>query len=208
MVGQIGVNQKGMSQLDATLTNVPLILTFDLDLWPWISMVKFYLGNGGPDCHGTKGAGVDRMPWCETTRKWVNWTLRWLGPFNLDFRFSLIFIFCGIMVSLTKSRNSRQKRDRRSRSKVEARHNMSKVKVRSLIWRIFFSYFWIPLFVKQWNSAMRKINVFNDFSASVRFASSDIIRTLWILEISVVFLLLIISSVFILASDKRIMKLL
>ena len=32
-----------------------------------------------PDCHGTKGTGVDRMPWCETLRKWVNWTLHWLG---------------------------------------------------------------------------------------------------------------------------------
>ena len=47
--------------------------------WPWIFKVKLYLGNGRPDCHGTKGTGVDRMPWCETLRKWVNWTLRWLG---------------------------------------------------------------------------------------------------------------------------------
>ena len=29
-------NKKEMSQLDATLTKVPLTLTFDLDLWPWI----------------------------------------------------------------------------------------------------------------------------------------------------------------------------
>ena len=29
--------------------------------------------------HGTKGTGVNRMPWCETVRKWVNRTLRWLG---------------------------------------------------------------------------------------------------------------------------------
>ena len=35
-------------------------------LWPWILKVKLYLGNGRPDCHGTKGTGVDRVPWCET----------------------------------------------------------------------------------------------------------------------------------------------
>ena len=28
---------------------------------------------------GMKGTGVDRMPWCETLRKWVNWMLHWLG---------------------------------------------------------------------------------------------------------------------------------
>ena len=32
-------------------------------LWPWIIIkVKLYLGNGRPDCHGTKETGVDRMP--------------------------------------------------------------------------------------------------------------------------------------------------
>ena len=41
-----------------------------------IFKVKFYRGNGKPDYHGMKGKGVDRMPWCETLRKWVNWTLR------------------------------------------------------------------------------------------------------------------------------------
>ena len=43
-----------MSQLDATLTRVPLTLTFDFHL-----KVKLYLGNGRPDSHGTKGTGVD-----------------------------------------------------------------------------------------------------------------------------------------------------
>ena len=57
----------------------PWPLTFDLDIWPWIFKVKLYLGNGRPDCHRTKGRGVDRMPWSETLRKRVNWTLRWLG---------------------------------------------------------------------------------------------------------------------------------
>ena len=71
--------KKEMSRLDATLTKVPLTLTFDHDLWHWILNVKLYLGNGRPDCHGTKGTGVDRMPWCKILRKWVNWTLRWLG---------------------------------------------------------------------------------------------------------------------------------
>ena len=47
--------------------------------WHWIFKVKQYLGNGRPDCHGTKGTGVDRMPWCETLKKWVNRTLRWMG---------------------------------------------------------------------------------------------------------------------------------
>ena len=41
-------NKKEMSQLDATLTRVPLTLTFD-------SQNKLYLGNGRPDCHGTRG---------------------------------------------------------------------------------------------------------------------------------------------------------
>ena len=79
MVGPVDVKQKGMSELDAMLTRVPLNLTFNLDIWPWIFKVKLYLGNGRPDGHGTKGTGVDRMPWCETLRKWVNWMLRWLG---------------------------------------------------------------------------------------------------------------------------------
>ena len=38
---------------------------FGLCLWPWIFKVKLYLGNGRPDCHGTKGMGVNRMPWCK-----------------------------------------------------------------------------------------------------------------------------------------------
>ena len=38
---------------------------FDLCHWPWIFKVKLYLGNGRPDCHGTKGMGVNRMPWCK-----------------------------------------------------------------------------------------------------------------------------------------------
>ena len=67
-----------MSQRDATLTRVPLTLTFD-DLLPWIFKVRLYLGNGRPDCHGSKGMGVVRIPWYETLRKWVNWTLCWLG---------------------------------------------------------------------------------------------------------------------------------
>ena len=38
--------------------------TFDLYHWPW--KVKLYLGNGMPDCHGTKGTAIDRMPWWKT----------------------------------------------------------------------------------------------------------------------------------------------
>ena len=72
-------NKKEMRQLDAPLTRGPLTLTFDLGLWPWIFEVKLYIGNGRPNCHGTKGRGVNRMPWCETLRKWVNWMLRWPG---------------------------------------------------------------------------------------------------------------------------------
>ena len=59
-------NKKEMSQLDATLTSVPLTLTFELELWPWIFKVKLYLGNGRRDCHGMKGTGVDSVPWCKT----------------------------------------------------------------------------------------------------------------------------------------------
>ena len=39
--------------------------TFVLCIWPWIFKVKLYLGNGRPDSHGTKGMGVNRMPWCK-----------------------------------------------------------------------------------------------------------------------------------------------
>ena len=83
-------NKKEMSQLYAMLTRVPLILTFDIYLWPWIFKVKLYLGNRRPDCHGTKEMGIDRIPWSETLRKWVNWTLRWLGylwPWSLTLNF-------------------------------------------------------------------------------------------------------------------------
>ena len=51
MDGPNYVKQKGNES--ATLTRVPLTLNFQ---------VKLYLGNGMPDCHGTKGTGVDRMP--------------------------------------------------------------------------------------------------------------------------------------------------
>ena len=74
-------NKKALSQLDATLTWVYLTLTIDLDIWPWIYKVRLYLRNGRPDCHGTKGTRVARMPWCETQRKWVYWTL----TFDLKF---------------------------------------------------------------------------------------------------------------------------
>ena len=40
--------------------------TFDLHLWPWIFKFKLYLGNGKPDCYGTKGTAVDSMPWWKT----------------------------------------------------------------------------------------------------------------------------------------------
>ena len=98
-------NTTEMSQLDAALTGVPLTLNFQSQivsrewearlswnkrdgdrmpwcgtlrkwvkwtlhwlgyLWPWILMVKLCLGNGRPDCHRTKGTGVDSMSWCKT----------------------------------------------------------------------------------------------------------------------------------------------
>ena len=67
-------NKKEMSQMDTTLTRVPLTLTFDFHF-----KVKLYLGKWRPDSHGTKGTEVDGIPWCKTLRKWVNWTLCWLG---------------------------------------------------------------------------------------------------------------------------------
>ena len=43
---------------------VPFTSTFDLDLWPWIFKVKWYLGNGRPDCHGKwDGSGYDALMW-------------------------------------------------------------------------------------------------------------------------------------------------
>ena len=50
-------NKKEMTQLDATLNRVPLTLTFDLDLWPWIFKLKLYLRNGKgktPEVHFCK----------------------------------------------------------------------------------------------------------------------------------------------------------
>ena len=73
MVGPIDVKQK---ENEATLTRVLLTLTFDLEF----SRSNCISGMGGPVVLEQKGRpGVDRMPWCETLRKWVNWTLRWLG---------------------------------------------------------------------------------------------------------------------------------
>ena len=68
-------NKKEMSQLDATLIRVPLILTFDLEFSRSNCISRF----GGPIVMERKGTGVDRMPWCETQWKWVKWMLRWLG---------------------------------------------------------------------------------------------------------------------------------
>ena len=62
MVGPIDAKQKGNESAGWYAG----LGTFDLDLWLWIFLVKLYLGNGRPDCRGTKGTGVDRMPWCET----------------------------------------------------------------------------------------------------------------------------------------------
>ena len=77
MVGPIDVKQKGNESTGCYADWG----TFDLDLWPWIVKVKLYLGNGRPNCHETNGTGVDRMPWCETLRKWGIRTLRWGGYF-------------------------------------------------------------------------------------------------------------------------------
>ena len=64
-------------------------------LWPWIFKVILCLGNGRPHCHGTKGTGVDMMPWCETFRKWVHWMLHWLEyvwpwPLTLNFQGQIV----------------------------------------------------------------------------------------------------------------------
>ena len=88
LVGPIDVKQKG-NELTGCYADY---CTFDLDLWPWIFKVKLYLGNGRPDCHGTKGTGVDRMPWSKKVWKWVDWALRWLGylwPLPLTFKVKL-----------------------------------------------------------------------------------------------------------------------
>ena len=89
IVGPIDVKQKGNESTRCYADYV----TFDLDLWPWIFKVKLHLGNGRPDCHGTKGTGVKRMPWYETL--W-NWMLRWLGYLWL---WSLTLDFQGQMLS-------------------------------------------------------------------------------------------------------------
>ena len=69
----------------------PLTLNFD----PWIFKVKLYLRNGRPNCHGTKGTGVDRILWCYTLRKWVSWILHWLWyfwlwPLTLNFQGQIV----------------------------------------------------------------------------------------------------------------------
>ena len=75
-------------------------------LWPWplTFKVKLYLGNGSPKCHGMKGTGVDRMTWCQTLRKWVNWVLCWLGclwpwPLTLNFQGQIVFQECEARLS-------------------------------------------------------------------------------------------------------------
>ena len=86
MVGPIDVKQKEMSRLDATLTRVPLTLTFDLEF----SRSNCISGMGGPIAMEWKGQGS--MSWCETLRKWVNWMLGWLGypwPWPLTFKVKL-----------------------------------------------------------------------------------------------------------------------
>ena len=59
-------NKKEMTQLDATLTRVPLTMNFDLDLWPWIFKVKLYLGNlrgKTPEANFFKLHMVDLWEW-------------------------------------------------------------------------------------------------------------------------------------------------
>ena len=50
-----------MSQLDTAPTEVPLTLTFDLEL----SRSNCISGMGGPIVMEQKGMGVNRMPWCK-----------------------------------------------------------------------------------------------------------------------------------------------
>ena len=58
MVGLIDVEQKEMSQLDATLTWVLLTLTFDLEFSRWGCIS----GMGGPIVMEWKGRGSIRCP--------------------------------------------------------------------------------------------------------------------------------------------------
>ena len=56
-------NKKEMSQLDATLTRVPLTLTFDLESW----RSNCISGMAGPIVMERKGWElVDGTPWCKT----------------------------------------------------------------------------------------------------------------------------------------------
>ena len=48
-------NKNEMSKLDATLARLPLTLTFDLDLWPWIFRSNCISGMGGPIVMERKG---------------------------------------------------------------------------------------------------------------------------------------------------------
>ena len=41
--------------------------SFDRDLWHRLFKVKLYLGNGGPDCHGTKGTKGTMSGWAIDT---------------------------------------------------------------------------------------------------------------------------------------------
>ena len=54
-------NKKEMSQLDATLTRVPLTLTFGLDLWLWIFKVKLYKTISPPVIRGDIMSQLDAM---------------------------------------------------------------------------------------------------------------------------------------------------
>ena len=82
-------------------------------LWPWLLLwifeVKLYLGDGRTDCHGTKGTGVDWMPWCETQTKYVNWMLRWLGylrPWILTLNFQGQIVSLGMGGPIVMEQNA------------------------------------------------------------------------------------------------------
>ena len=55
-------NKKEMSQLDVTLTRVPLTLTFDFALWPWKSRSNCISGMGGSIVMEGKGQESSGCP--------------------------------------------------------------------------------------------------------------------------------------------------
>ena len=104
-------------------------------LCPWIFKVKLYLGNRRPDCYGTKGTSVDRMPWCEKLRKELTGGCADWGTFDLDL-WSWIF---KVKLYLGNGRPDCHGMNGKKQLRGESKGSSAE-------WGIFDLYFWLWIF--------------------------------------------------------------